>query len=133
MAAKNIKKVTAPVVEIAPVTEAELSQLMADRQSVKDLSASVTATKKRLEAQEAAIIARLRNGAKVQGSLVAVVNMVKGRCALSWKDMCQKVCLQFGKDFNAFEAEEKKAKSDSMQEEAELVVTKNAIEQYKAV
>ena len=130
MAPKAKKVVEAPVEVVDVVSEAELAQIVADRAALKDLANTVAATKKRLEAQEAAVIARLRKGAKVQGSLVAIVNMVKGRVTLSWKDMCQKVCIEFGKDFNAFEKTEKDAKAALLKEEPELTIGSKMVEQY---
>lgn len=129
--AKKVVEVSAaPAIPV--VSEQELQQILNDRKSVKDLEATVRATKKRLDAQEASVIARLRNGAKVEGRLVCIVNMVKGRVAVSWKDVAQKLAVKAGLLFEQVEVEERNAKEATLKEEPELQIVGAAIEQYKA-
>jgi hypothetical protein len=129
--ARTAKKV-AETPAVAVVSETELQQIVNDRKAVKDLESTVRATKKRLDAQEASVIARLRNGAKVEGKLVCIVNMVKGRVAVSWKDVAQKLAVKAGLLFEAVEVEERNAKEASLVPEPDLVIVDNAVEQYAA-
>lgn len=122
--------VAAPVVDV--VSEQELRSISEDRKALKDLEASVRATKKRLEIQEQAVIGRLRKGAKVQGSLVAIVEMVKGRVCVSWKDVAAKLAVKAGLQFAQVEVEERDAKEKNLESEPRLVITGEAVEQYKA-
>jgi len=134
--AKPAKKVVESPVAAAPavpvVAEAELRQILNDRQAVKTLEASIRATKKRLDAQELSVIARLRNGGKVEGSLACVVRMVKGRVAVSWKDVAQKLAVKAGLLFEQVEVEEHNAKEASLVPQPSLEILSEAIEQYTA-
>lgn len=131
-AAKKTVVETPAAPAVAVVTEAELRQILNDRQAVKTLEASIRATKKRLDAQEQAIIAKLRGGGKVEGALVCLVKMVKGRVAVSWKDVAQKLAVKAGLLFEQVEVEERNAKEAALVPEPELFIMDEAVEQYAA-
>lgn len=123
-----VSVVAAPEVDV--VREEELANIVATRKALKDLAATKRATEKRLEIQEADVIKRLRAGAKVEGKFVAIVEMVKGRISVSWKDVAMKFAVRLGLNPAAVEMEERAEKEKELVEEPTLLITGNAVEQY---
>lgn len=124
-------------VVVPPVTEDELRAISKLRKDIADLRSTLNASQKTLDIKEAAIIKRLRGdstagvpGAKVQGKLVAIVEMVKGRCTVSWKDVAMKLAVRLGLNPAQVELDEKKAKEATLVPEPTLLISGDAVEQY---
>ena len=132
--ARAAKKSPVAVVEspaVVPcVTEDELREVVSLRKAIADLNATKRATEKTLAIKEDALIKRLRGGAKVEGRLVAIVEMVKGRVAVGWKDVAMKLAVRLGLNPVAVEQEERAEREKTLVPEPTLLITGDAVEQY---
>lgn len=69
------------------LTEAELRTVVSARDEVAVLKSRLATLEKELEAQEEAVIAKLKQGAKIEGRLTASVHEEEGPRRPQWKNL----------------------------------------------
>lgn len=121
---KTKAKVAVPSVPAVEVVSQEtVEKCYQARATVEELKAKLKAAEKEYEAQETALVAKLKKAAVVQpGAFVAAIDVSPGRCTPKWKD--EAVLLAVANGLTPSEYEESIKKKYPPKSVESLMITK---------